>query len=239
MQAYIGPDVRLGKDVKIHPFAYLDGATTIGDGCEIFPFAAVGTPPQDLSYRGAPTRVVIGERCVLREGVTVHRASEKEAGETVVGARCYFMANAHVGHDCRVGDEVIITNNTVLGGHVLVEERVLLSGQVAVHQFCRIGTLAMIAGGAIIRQDIPPYCMAHGGRGRLLGLNETGLERRGVSPEAIRALRKAYRMIFRGERLMKDALAAVRGELGAIAEVERMLHFIETTRRGVARHGGD
>jgi UDP-N-acetylglucosamine acyltransferase len=239
MQAYIGPDVRLGKDVKVHPFAYLDGATTIGDGCEIFPFAAIGTPPQDLSYRGTPTRVVVGERCVFREGVTVHRASEKEDGETRIGSGCYFMANAHVAHDCRIGDEVTIASNTVLGGHVVLEERAWLSGLVAVHQFCRIGTLAMVAGGGIVRQDIPPYCMAHGGRGRLIGLNEVGLERRGVAPDSIRALRKAYRMIFRGERLMKEALAAVRNDLGAIAEVARMVGFIESSSRGVARHGND
>jgi UDP-N-acetylglucosamine acyltransferase len=237
MQAYIGPDVRLGKDVKIHPFAYLEGATTIGDACEIFPFAAIGTPPQDLSYRGTPTRVVVGERCVFREGVTVHRASEKEDGETRIGSGCYFMANAHVAHDCRIGDEVTIANNTVLGGHVVLEERAWLSGLVAVHQFCRIGTLAMVAGGGIVRQDIPPYCMAHGGRGRLIGLNEVGLERRGVAPDSIRALRKAYRMIFRGERLMNEALAAVRAEFGAVAEVARLLSFIESGSRGIARHG--
>jgi UDP-N-acetylglucosamine acyltransferase len=237
MQAFVGPNVQFGKDVKIHPFAYIDGTTTIGDGCEIFPFAAIGTPPQDLSYKGTPTRVVIGERCVFREGVTIHRASEKETGETVIGSRCYFMANAHVGHDCRVGDDVIITNNTVLAGHVIVEERAVLSGQAGIHQFCRIGTLAMIAGGTIITQDIPPYCLAQGWRARLLGLNEIGLERRGFKIETIHALRKAYRTVFRSEKLMKDAIAATRSELGSVPEVERFLAFIEGSKRGVARHG--
>jgi UDP-N-acetylglucosamine acyltransferase len=237
MQAFIGPNVHLGKDVKVHPFAYLDGTTTIGDGCEIYPFAAIGTAPQDLSYKGTPTRVVIGERCIFREGVTIHRASEKEVGETVVGSRCLFMAYSHVGHDCRIGDEVILTNFAALGGHVIVEERALISGHVAVHQFCRIGTLAMISGGSMVVQDVPPYCMVQGDRARLVGLNEVGLERKGVAPDAIKALRGAYRTIFRSGALLKDALASARAEFGAVPEVARMCDFIDGARRGVTRHG--
>jgi len=237
VQAYVGPNVHLGKSVKVHPFAYLDGTTTIGDGCEIYPFVVIGTAPQDLSYKGTPTRVVIGEKCIFREGVTIHRGSEKESGATVVGSRCFFMAGAHVGHDCRIGDDVILTNYAVLAGHVQVEDRAILSAHVAIHQFCRVGTMAMIGGGSICTLDVPPYCLAQGNHVRLLGLNEVGLERKGLATETISALRKAYRLLFRSNKLMKDALAAVREDHADVPEVMRLALFIESSKRGVARHG--
>lgn len=237
MEPYIGPDVRLGEGVKVHAFAYLDGHTTIGDGCEIFPHAAIGTPPHDLSYRGAPTRVEIGAGGIFREGSTVHRASEKEEGVTRVGERCYLMAQAHIGHDCRVGDDVVITNASTLGGHVRVEDRVLISAHAAVHQFCRVGTLAMIAGGSMVVRDVPPYCLAHGDRARLVGLNEVGLERRGLERETILALRRAYRTLFRSGLVRAAAIERARGDGGDIPEVERLVRFIEESRRGVTGHG--
>jgi UDP-N-acetylglucosamine acyltransferase len=237
MKPYIGPHVQLGEGVKIHPFAYLEGHTTIGDRCEIFPHTAIGTPPHDVSYKGAPTRVEVGPDCVLREGVTIHRASEKEEGVTRVGARCFLMAQAHVGHDCRVGDDVILTNAATLGGHAIVEDRALISALAAVHQFCRVGTLAMVAGGAMVVQDVPPYCLAHGDRARLVGLNEVGLERRGLSRDTILALRRAYRAIFRSGLRREEGIERARGEWGDVPEVERMVRFIESSKRGVARHG--
>lgn len=237
MEPYIGPDVRLGDNVRVHPFAFIDGRTTIGDDCEIFPHTAIGTPPHDISYQGTPTRVRLGAGCVIREGATVHRASEKQDGITIVGERCFLMANAHVGHDCVVGDDVIITNASTLGGHVVVEDRVLISAHAAVHQFCRVGTLAMIAGGSMVVQDVPPYCLAHGDRARLVGLNEVGLDRRGLSSEAIKALRRAYRAIFRSGLTREEGVARAREEWGEVAEVERLLRFIETSTRGIARHG--
>jgi UDP-N-acetylglucosamine acyltransferase len=237
MEPYIGPDVQLGEDVKVYPFAYIDGHTKIGDRCEIFPHVAIGTPPHDVSYKGAPTRVEVGPDCIVREGVTIHRASEKEEGLTRVGARGFFMAQSHIGHDCRVGDDVILTNGATLGGHALVEDRVLISAFAAVHQFCRVGTLAMIAGGAMVVQDVPPYCMAHGDRARLVGLNEVGLDRRGLSREAILALRRTYRALFRSGLRKVEGIERARGEWGDVPEVERMLQFIESSKRGVARHG--
>ena len=237
MDSYIGPEVRLGKNVTIHPFAYIDGNTTIGDRCEIFPHASIGTPPHDVSYKGSPTRVEIGEECIVREGVSIHRASEKEEGLTKVGSRCFFMAGSHVGHDCRVGDDVILTNCAALGGHSVVEDKVLISAMSAVHQFTRVGTLAMVAGGAMVVQDVPPYCMAHGDRARLVGLNEVGLDRRGVPSDSIKALRWAYRVLFRSGLLKKDAITSVRADWGDIPEVERMIAFVETSQRGVCRHG--
>jgi UDP-N-acetylglucosamine acyltransferase len=237
MQPYIGPEVRLGENVKVHSFAYIEGHTTIGDRCEIFPHTCIGTPPQDISYTGAPTRLEIGEECIIREGATIHRASEKGEGLTRVGARCFLMAQAHIGHDCRVGDDVIITNSTALGGHVVVENRVFLSALAAVHQYCRVGTLAMISGGTMVVQDVPPYCLASGHRARLVGLNEVGLDRRGLSTESIRALRRTYRTVFRSGLTRKEAIPRARAEWGVIPEVELMLSFIETSKRGVARHG--
>ncbi len=237
MEPFIGPEVRLGKNVRVHPFAFIDGRTTIGDNCEIFPHSSIGTPPHDLSYRGSPTRVVLGAGSVIREGATIHRASEKEDGVTRVGKRCYLMAQAHIGHDCTVGDDVVITNASTLGGHVLIEDRVLISAHAAVHQFCRVGTMAMVAGGSMVVQDVPPYCLAHGDRARLVGLNEVGLDRRGLSGETIRALRRTYRTLFRSGLGRADAVARARDEWGGVPEVERMLAFIESAKRGVARHG--
>ena len=237
MEPYIGPDVQLGQNVQIHPFAFIDGHTTIGDRCEIFPHSAIGTPPHDVSYKGSPTRVEIGEECIIREGVSIHRASEKEEGLTKVGSRCFFMAHSHVGHDCRVGDEVILTNCAALGGHAVIEDMVLISAMAAVHQFARVGTMAMVAGGSMVVQDVPPYCMAHGDRARLVGLNEVGLDRRGVSSDSIKALRRAYRTLFRSGLLKKDAIERTRGDWGHVPEVGRMLAFIEASERGICRHG--
>lgn len=237
MKPYVGPDVVLGADVKLYPFAYVEGHTTIGDRCEIFPHAAVGTPPHDVGYKGAPTRLEVGADCVIREGVTLHRASEKEEGVTRIGARCFFMAGSHVGHDCVVGDDVIFTLYTALGGHVRVGDRVLFSSHCAVHQFCRVGTLAMIAGGAMVVQDVPPYCLAHGDRARLVGLNEVGLDRAGLSSGTIRALRGAYRTLFRSGHTRAEAIPRARAAGGDVPEVERLLAFVESSKRGVARHG--
>ncbi len=234
---YIGPEVQLGANVRVYPFAFIDGRTTIGDDCEIFPHSAIGTPPHDLSYKGSPTRVELGAGSVIREGATIHRASEKQDGVTRVGERCYLMAQAHIGHDCVVGDDVVITNASTLGGHAVIEDRVLISAHAAVHQFCRVGTMAMVAGGSMVVQDVPPYCMAHGDRARLVGLNEVGLERRGLGGDVIRALRRAYRTLFRSGHTRADGIARARAEWGEVAEVERLLSFIEASSRGVARHG--
>lgn len=236
-QAYIGPHVQLGEGVVVHPFAYLEGHTTVGDRCEIFPHAAVGTPPHDVSYRGSATRLEIGEECVIREGVSLHRASEKEDGVTRIGARCFFMAGSHVGHDCQVGDDVILTLYTALGGHVRVGDRVLISSHSAVHQFCRIGRLAMIGGGSMVVRDVPPFCLAQGDRARLVGLNRVGLERAGVSAEAVRALRRAYRTLFRSGLVRAEAVARARAEQGDVPEVEELLGFLESSKRGVTGHG--
>lgn len=235
--SYIGPDVELGERVRVHPFAFIDGKTTIGDDCEIFPHAAIGTPPHDLSYRDSPTRVEVGAGSVIREGATIHRASEKEEGVTRVGERCYLMAQAHIGHDCQVGDDVVITNTSTLGGHSRIGDRVLISAHAAVHQFCRVGTMAMVAGGSMVVQDVPPYCMAHGDRARLVGLNEVGLDRGGVSAEAVHALRRAYRLIFRSGLMKAKGIGEARAEWGGFPEVERLLAFIEASKRGIARHG--
>lgn len=237
VEGYVGPEVQLGSNVRVHPFAFIDGRTTIGDNCEIFPHAAIGTPPHDLSYKGTPTRVELGAGSIVREGATIHRASEKEEGVTVVGERCFLMAQAHIGHDCRVGDDVVITNASTLGGHAHVEDRVLISAHAAVHQFCRVGTMAMIAGGSMVVRDVPPYCMAHGDRARLVGLNEVGLDRNGLSRESIQALRRAYRAIFRSGVTKADGIERARADYGDVPEVERFVAFIEASKRGVARHG--
>jgi len=215
--------------VTLHSHVNLDGVTTIGARTEIFPFSSLGTAPQDLSYKGEPTTVSIGEDCVLRESVTVNRGTPK-TGATVIGDRCFLMAYAHVAHDCRVGNNVIFANAATLGGHVKVGDYVFLGGLCAVHQLTRIGDFAMVGGLTGVKDDVIPYGMAFGANGvsgELIGLNVVGMKRRGLSRDDLRVVRGCYETLFYGvgtfaERLA-DATAAYRDHPAA----GRLIAFIE------------
>lgn len=237
--AVIDPGAKLGQGVSIAAYAVIESGVTLGAGCTVHSFADIGGPPGHVKDKGEGTALEVGPRCTIREYVSLHRGSKVGTGRTVIGADCYFMTGSHVGHDCRVGNGVVMTNFAVLGGHCEVEDFAIFGGLAGVHQYCRIGSMAMVAGAAIVAQDIPPYCMAAGNRARLAGLNEVGLERRGLPSETIKALRKAYRTIFRTVGTRSDLIAKARAELGALEEVIHFLDFIAASKRGVARHGRD
>ena len=234
--AVIGPHVRLGPGCRIGAHAVVEGRTTLGRNCRVFPFASVGTIPQDLKYHGEDTRLEIGDRTVIREFATVNIGTEGGGGVTRVGADCLLMAYTHVAHDCQLGDHVILSNAVNLAGHVVLEDWVVIGGLSAVHQFVRIGTHAFVGGCSAVTLDVPPYVSAAGNRAKLYGLNLVGLKRRGFHDEALRALRRAYRTVFQAGETLEKSLEAVRsGPEYQVPEVRRFVEFIASSERGVTR----
>ncbi|MGA7005250.1 MAG: acyl-ACP--UDP-N-acetylglucosamine O-acyltransferase [Pseudolabrys sp.] len=195
----VGTDVSVGDGCRLIAHVNLTGHTTIGTRTVIHPFASLGSPPQSLSYRGGPTKLVVGADCDIRENVTMSAGTEDGGGITEVGDRCFFMVGAHVAHDCKVGNQVVFANNVLLGGHVHIGDHVVFGGGVAVRQFVRIGEGAMIVGLSGVRADVIPYGMAHGPLADLIGLNVVGMRRRGASKADIHRVRAAYQALFFGE----------------------------------------
>lgn len=232
--AVIGPDVRIGDRTEIGSHVLVTGRTTLGADCVVHHGAAVGGPPQDLKYAGAPSYLVVGDHTVIREFATLHVATEPE-GTTRVGSHCLLMAYAHVAHDCVVGDRVILANAVQMAGVVTVEDWAIVGGSTVVHQFVRIGRHSMIGGGSRIAQDVAPYTKTAGSPPRNAGINAIGLERRGFSREAIAALERAYRIVYRQGLTAADAVARLRSELAGVPEVEHLARFIETSVRGITR----
>jgi UDP-N-acetylglucosamine acyltransferase len=236
--ATVGAQVVLDEGVQIGAHAVLDGITHLAEGVQILPFASVGLPPQDLKYKGEPTRVEIGPRTVVREHATVHRGSISGEGVTRLGADCLIMCVAHVGHDCVLADRVILANNVMLGGHVHIGDTVFVGGGTAIHQSVRIGRHAVIGGMSGVERDVIPFGSCMGNRARLIGLNLIGLKRRGFGREAINALRAAYRGLFLGRGTFEARMALVAQDQGAQAQVAEILSFIgEPSRRGLMRAG--
>ncbi|GAB6182856.1 acyl-ACP--UDP-N-acetylglucosamine O-acyltransferase [Thermodesulfovibrio hydrogeniphilus] len=231
----VGDNVKIGKGSKLISHVQIEGITEIGENCQIFPFATIGFPPQDLKYKGEPTGVKIGNNNIIREYVTVHRASVSGDGWTVIGDNNFIMAYVHIAHDCKIGNSVIMANLATLAGHVIVEDYVFIGGLVAVHQFTRIGAHAMVGGFSGIGQDIPPYTMASGTRAKLYGLNKVGLKRRGFSDETIDILNKAYRILFRSKLSLKEAIEKIKEDLPQIPEIKHLIEFIEANKRGICR----
>ena len=227
----VSAEARLGDGVRLLSHVVLEGAIAVGDRTVIHPFAVLGGPPQHLGYKGEPTRLEIGPDCLIREHVTMNRGTAAGGGVTRVGRKCFFMTGSHVAHDCAVGDETVFANNATLGGHVVVGSFVFLGGLSAIHQFSRIGDYAMIGGCAAVTADVIPYGSAVGNHATLEGLNIVGMKRRGVSREAIHDLRRAYRMLFDGEGVFEERLAATDRVLGGRAEVRRVLDFITADAR--------
>jgi UDP-N-acetylglucosamine acyltransferase len=224
----IGPNVAIGEGCRLTAHVHLTGHTTIGPLTSIQPFTSLGTPPQSVKYRGGPTRLVIGEGCDIREGVTMNTGTEDGGGITEVGNRCFLMAGSHVGHDCKVGNDVTIANDTVLGGHVTVGDNSVIGGQAAVHQFCRIGEGAMMSGFSAIAADLIPYGFAIGQRGVLGGLNIIGMRRRGFSRDDIHQVRRLYRALFLGEGSFKERLPAAEREFGDHPIAAKIFAFIHS-----------
>jgi UDP-N-acetylglucosamine acyltransferase len=249
--AIIHPEAVLGQDVEVGPYAVLGPGASLGDGCYVGPSSVIehaamgrsnhvsshvriGGEPQVIPSLADARRVVIGDRNTFREGVTVSRGTR---GDTVIGSDCYLMANSHVGHDCKVGDRVSLVNGALLGGHVEVGDGAILSGNTAVHQFTRIGALALLSGLSAAVMDVLPYCVACGTRARLSGLNLVGLRRAKVPRERIEELKAAYKTLFFSKMLLRDALARL-AESDPGPEVRVLLEFCAQSRRGVARPRG-
>ncbi len=226
---HVGPKVALGEGVRLVSHVSLAGDTAIGARTRIFPFAAIGHPPQDLKYRGEPVRLIVGEDCLIREGVTMNPGTEGGGSETIVGPRSVFLANAHVAHDCRIGEGVILSNNVMLAGHVQVGDFAILSGGAAAHQFVRIGGHSFIGGLAGVEHDVIPFGMALGNRASLAGLNFVGLKRRGFSHEAIHELRRAYKMLFNGAGTLKERVDDV---AEAFPDQEAVWQIVTFLRQG-------
>jgi UDP-N-acetylglucosamine acyltransferase len=222
----VGKDVVLQDGVELVSHVVVAGDTDIGARVRVFPFASLGHPPQDLKYKGERTRLTIGADSIVREHVTMNPGTEGGGGITSVGARCLFMVGAHVAHDCRVGDSVVMVNNATLGGHVHVGDFAILGGISAVHQFVRIGKHAMIGGMTGVEGDVIPYGIVMGDRARLQGLNIVGLKRRGFSREQIHDLRTAYRLLFAQEGTMAERLDDVAEIYGKAQAVMDIVEFI-------------
>jgi UDP-N-acetylglucosamine acyltransferase len=231
----IDADVELGPHCVVGPHVYLTGVTNIGAHNQFHAGCVIGDAPQDLKYKGEPTRVRIGEHNVFREQVTVHRSS-KTAEETVIGSHNLLMVNSHVGHNSILGDHVILANGALLGGHVTVEDRAFLSGNCLVHQFTRVGTLSLMRGGAAISKDLPPYTVALGENG-ICGLNVIGLRRAGLAPEERLELKRVYRLLFRSGKNFRAALADAQKEFTGAA-TKTMLDFVAASKRGVCADVG-
>jgi UDP-N-acetylglucosamine acyltransferase len=255
--ALVDAGARLGAGVSVGPYAVVEDGAEIGPGCElrahsvvkrhtrlgagnsVHEHAVLGGEPQDLSWDGGPTGLVVGDRNRIREGVTLHRAA-RPGGTTLVGCDCFLMAYVHVAHDCRLGDHVILANNVALAGHVEIGERAFVSGGVVVHQFCRVGRLAMVGGNTKVVQDCLPFVVTDGHPGRARGLNVVGLRRAGVGLRQVRALREAYRLLLRSALPRETALARM-AEL-ADPLVDELAAFVRASQRGfhrAARSGAD
>lgn len=224
----VGDGVTLGDNARVRSHVVINGTTHVGAGCDIFPFASIGMPPQDLKYKGEPSRIEIGAGTVIREHVTVHPGTKGGGLLTTVGNNCLIMVGSHIAHDCHVGDNVVMANNATLGGHVHVGDFAILGGLAGVHQFVRIGHHAMVGGLSGVENDVIPYGSVMGNRAYLSGLNIIGLKRRGFSRDDIHALRAAYRLMFAEEGTMSERLSDVAQMFKDNAAVMEIVHFIQT-----------
>jgi len=231
----IGENVSIGKDTKIASHVLIEGWTSIGERNHIFSFSSIGTPPQDIGYRDEETYLIIGDDNVIRECATVHRATTKEDRKTVIGNKNFLMAYSHVAHDCKLGNNIIMANSVALGGHIVIGDHAILGGIVAVHQFARIGSYAIIGGQSAVTLDIPPFVSAAGNRAQLYGLNLVGLKRKGFTDNTITTLKKAYKIIFRSGMTQEEALQKVAEELNSSPEAMHLVEFIKSSKRGVTR----
>jgi UDP-N-acetylglucosamine acyltransferase len=248
--AIVSPDAQLGSDVEIGPHVIIGEDCVIGDGCSLAARsmlerhvrlganvtigvgAVLGSPPQDLKYRGEATTVGVGDGTTIREYCTINRGTA-ESMKTTVGRNCFLMTYVHLGHDCHVGDGVVMANAVQLAGHVTVGDRANLSGFVGVHQFTRIGAYSFIGGMSRVSQDVPPYIKAVGSPLRLYGLNTVGLRRHNFDERVLRELKRAYRLFFRSTLNLSQALERAHAELEMLPEIRRFLEFIESSQRGV------
>lgn len=226
---HVGADVKIGEGSVLHSHVVVMGNTTIGKNAKIFPFASVGHEPQDLKYHGEVNSVTIGDYCTIREGVTINPGTEGDDGKTIIGDNCFFLANAHVAHDCKIGNNVIFSNAVMVAGHCHVGDNVIMGGGAGVHQFCRIGRNAFVGGLAGVENDIIPYGTALGNRAYLGGLNLIGMKRAGIDRDSINKARKAFKDIFNSDVPIVDAVKIAEKEMGDDPIVATILEFIKAS----------
>jgi UDP-N-acetylglucosamine acyltransferase len=233
--AIIGPHVRVGPGTSIGSHTILEGWTEIGADCRLGSHVVIGAPPQDVKYKGEPTRVVIGDRALVREFATVHRASTGGSGVTTIGPDSFIMAYAHVAHDCHLGNGVILASQAALAGHVEIGRCAVIGGVTGIHQFVRIGEYALVGGCSAVVQDVPPYVKAVGNRAKPFGLNVVGLRRHGFSLEEIYALKHAYRIVFASDLNTSQALEKLEQEVSGSPAVQHFTDFIKRSQRGICK----
>ncbi len=232
--AYVSPKAQIGKNVTIDAFAYIDDNVIIGDNCHIFPSAVIGAVPQDLKYKGEETWTIIGDNCVLREFVTVHRGTASK-GKTVVGNNNLIMAYCHIAHDCILHDNIIMSNVTQLAGEVEIDDYAVIGGGTLVHQFTHIGGHVMIQGGSKINKDIPPYAIVAREPIAFCGINSVGLNRRGFTPEQIHTIQEVYRLIYQSGMNTTQALEHIEATMPQSAERDTIVSFIRNSTRGIVK----
>ncbi len=240
-ETYIGPfcilneGARIKKGTKLISNIIIEGDTEIGEHCLIYPFTSIGLPPQDTKYKEEKTGIRIGNNNIIREYITIHRASIGGDGITTIGNNNFLMAYVHIAHDCKIGNSILMANVATLGGHVVVEDYAVIGGLVAIHQFTRIGAYAMVGGFSGVNQDIPPYTISSGTPARLFGLNAIGLKRHGFSNTTVNELKKAYKILFREKRTLKDAIKKIQEDLPYTDEIKHLIEFIQKNKRGICR----
>jgi UDP-N-acetylglucosamine acyltransferase len=230
----IGAEVALGQDCWLQHHVTLSGPTRAGARNKFYAYCSIGQQTQDLKYQGEPTYLDIGDENTFREFVTINRSTTSE-GKTRVGSRGNFLAYSHIGHDCTVGDEVVFSNNATLAGHVQVGNHAVMGGLTAVHQFCRIGRFAIMGGCSKIVQDVPPFMIADGNPAEIRGVNLVGLERQGFTPESVKWIKEAFRLIYRSKYNTRQAMEAIRKELPQNEEITQIIEFIGQSERGIIR----
>jgi UDP-N-acetylglucosamine acyltransferase len=233
--AVIGPDVQIGANTRVGPHAVIEGPARIGADNQIFQFASVGSAPQDKKYKGEPTFLEIGDRNVIRECVTLNRGTAKEQGVTRIGSDNLLMAYAHVAHDCQIGNQCVLANNATLGGHVHLGDWVIMGGLSAIHQFCKVGAHAFIANNAAVTRDVPPYVMAVGQPAAAHSVNAEGLKRRGFTPEQIRNIRNAFRLLYRSGLKLADATSQLAALAAEQPELKLIVEFLPLSTRSIVR----
>jgi len=231
----IGDDVSLGSGVLLDSHVVVDGKTTIGDDTHVYPFASIGLAPQDLKYAGEPTATEIGKRNHVREFVTIHRGTAGGGGLTKIGDDNLFMAQAHVAHDCQIGNSVIMANAATLAGHVEIADRANVGAYSGVHQFCRVGLEAFVGGYSVVVKDAPPFAIIQGNHAKCFGLNRVGMKRRGYGRDTIEKLNHAYHLLLSSKLNTTQAVEKIREEIKDCKEVDLLVDFIETSKRGVVK----
>src|SRR6476620_2459505 len=231
----VGQNVELGSGVRLDSHVVVDGRTSIGDETHIYPFVSLGLGPQDLKYAGEPTRTEIGKRNQIREFVTVHRGTEGGGGITRLGDDNLLMAQAHVAHDCQLGSDIIMANAATLAGHVEIADRANVGAYSGVHQFCRVGLEAFVGVYSVVVKDAPPFAVIQGNHAKCYGLNRVGMKRRGYSKDTIEKLHRAYHLILSAKLNTTQALEKIKEEISDCKEVDLLVDFIETSKRGIVK----